>query len=115
MTTYRGSCHCGAVTFEFDGTLDALTTCTCSLCARRNALMHALPEADLRITGGRDSLTRYQFGTGTAEHFFCRTCGIYTHHRTRRRPDYFVVNAHCLEGVDVDSLPVTVFDGRNAF
>lgn len=115
MTTYRGRCHCGAVEFEIDTELDHLTSCTCSLCARRNALMHSVPEADLKILRGQDNLTLYQFGTNTAEHYFCRTCGIYTHHRTRRRPERFAVNACCLEGIELDGLPVQQFDGRNAF
>lgn len=31
MSTYTGSCHCGRVAFEVEGTI----TCNCSICARK--------------------------------------------------------------------------------
>ena len=39
VRTYRGSCHCGAVQFEVDTDFPELTTCDCSICRRKNALM----------------------------------------------------------------------------
>lgn len=41
---WSGSCHCGAVRFRVDFPISELTTCDCSLCARRNALMAKVPE-----------------------------------------------------------------------
>ena len=39
MQTWRGNCHCGAVQFEIDTDFPELTTCDCSICRRKNALM----------------------------------------------------------------------------
>ena len=36
---------------------------------------------------GEEMLTKYQFGTMTAEHYFCSKCGIYTHHKRRSSPE----------------------------
>ena len=65
---------------------------------------------DLRILAGEDRLALYRFNTGVAEHRFCSTCGIYTHHRRRSNPDEYGVNVACLEGLspfDFETVPVT--------
>jgi hypothetical protein len=83
MVTMRGSCHCGAVMFEAD-LVDGLATarrCTCSFCRMRGAVAVSAPLGGLRIIAGVDTLTSYRFNTGTAQHFFCSVCGIYTHHQ----------------------------------
>ena len=62
------------------------------------------------MTAGADALTSYRFNTGTAEHFFCSRCGIYTHHQRRSNPNEYGVNVACLEGIspfDFDSVLVT--------
>ena len=53
----------------------------------------------MTILRGEDNLTLYQWGTRTAQHYFCKTCGIYTHHRRRSR-DEIAVNLAALDGVD---------------
>ena len=81
-----GSCHCGAVRFTIDAPVDELTTCDCSLCVKRNAVMTKVPRQALTVVEGRESLTLYQWNTRRAEHFFCSRCGIYTFHRKQRHP-----------------------------
>ena len=72
------------------------------------------PVGTLRITKGADSLSVYQFNTKTAKHFFCSTCGIYTHHQRRSNPTEYSFNVGCLEGVDPFEVQnVTVYDGVN--
>ena len=62
---------------------------------------------------GLDDLATYRFNTGTAEHHFCRNCGIYTHHRRRSNPNELGVNVACLEGVSpFDFRTVQVLDGN---
>ncbi|TMH65867.1 MAG: GFA family protein [Betaproteobacteria bacterium] len=106
MQRYRGSCHCGAVAFEIETDFPELTTCDCSICRRKNALMVKVHESRFRLLSGEDSLTEYRFHTMTARHFFCKTCGIYPFHRKRVTPDYFGVNVFCLHNVDLSSIPV---------
>lgn len=106
MRTWRGTCHCGAVAFEIDTEFPELTTCDCSLCRRRNALMVKVHESRFRLVRGAEALRTYRFHTMTATHFFCGVCGIYPFHRKRVTPDHFGVNVHCLEGFDPAGIPV---------
>ena len=106
VQTYRGSCHCGAVVFEIDSDVPELTTCDCSLCRRRNALMVKVHESQFRLLRGDDVLRLYQFHTFTAKHYFCGVCGIYPFHRKRVTPDYYGINVFCLDGFDPTGIPV---------
>lgn len=83
MPTYRGSCHCGGVTFTIGAEISELTTCDCSLCRQKNALMTKAHGSALIVTSGEDLLSAYQWNTHRAKHFFCSRCGIYTFHRKR--------------------------------
>ena len=112
MARYDGSCHCGTVQFSIESDFPELTTCDCSICHRKNALMVKVPEDRLTIHAGEDNLAEYQFHTHTARHYFCKTCGIYPFHRKRVTPDVFGVNVNCLEGFDPDGIPVRATDGK---
>ncbi|WBU63751.1 GFA family protein [Paracoccus aerodenitrificans] len=115
-TPHRLTCHCGAV--ELSVTLsDGLNTkrrCDCSMCRRRGAVAVSAPLEGLEIVKGADMLTLYQFNTRTAKHYFCKQCGIYTHHQRRSNPNEYGINAACLEGVNPRDLdPVPWSDGVN--
>lgn len=103
---FTGSCHCGAVRFAIESDLAELTRCDCSICRRKNAVMVKVHESRFTLLAGAESLTEYQFHTRTARHFFCKVCGIYPFHRKRVTPDHYGVNIHCLEGVEVEGIPV---------
>lgn len=112
--TLNGACHCRTVKFTVtlpQGFASA-RRCTCSICRMRGAVaVTSTPEA-FQITQGEDHVATYRFNTMTAEHHFCSTCGIYTHHRRRSNPNQLGVNAACLEGVSpFDFREVVVFDG----
>ena len=111
---HRGACHCGAVGFTVtlsDG-LRSARRCDCSFCTMRGAVAVSVRLRDIAFIRGEADLTRYTFNTHAAEHFFCRTCGIYTHHRRRSDPEEYGVNLACLEG-ETPFLPtVTVNDGQ---
>jgi hypothetical protein len=111
-STYKGSCHCGRVSFELDAKLDNVMECNCSLCRRVGALWHGASDSSLRITGEAE-LTLYQFNTMTARHYHCRHCGIHTFSRPRLDPGRWAVNVRCIDAVDPSSLPLRRFDGDN--
>lgn len=116
METKKGSCHCGAVEFEVDleNGFGELRRCNCSLCRRKGAIIASVPLNRLRVTKGADMLTLYQWNTMTAKHYFCRVCGIYTHHQRRSNPNLFGFNLACIEGVDPFSFgDVEVSDGAS--
>ena len=112
----KGTCHCGAVVLEVTLT-DGLTTarrCDCSFCRRRGAIAVTAALSGVTIVKGADNLTLYQWGTRTAQHWFCKTCGIYTHHRRRSNPNEYGVNVAILDGVNPRDLdPVPWSDGVN--
>ena len=110
---YRGSCHCGAVRFEAEGELTAVEACNCSICIRTGYLHWYLPPEGFRLLTSADAIATYRFGTHTAKHHFCRSCGISPFRRARSNPEDVDVNARCLEGVDLERLEVKRFDGRN--
>jgi hypothetical protein len=112
MSAHQGSCHCGAVTFRIDAEIVELTTCDCSLCVKKNALMTRVHESALTIVKGEEALTLYQWNTRRAKHYFCRHCGIYVFHRKRSQPDHFGVNVFCLDGFDPSSIPVRATEGK---
>ncbi len=64
-----------------------------------------------RLLQGQDALATYQFGTGRALHHFCRYCGVASFYRPRAKPENYMINVRCLEGVDLDSLERVRFDG----
>jgi hypothetical protein len=111
--TYRGSCHCGRVTFELDAELKRVTECNCSICRRKGALWHGAADTSLRILSGESDLVLYQFGTKTAKHYFCKNCGVGPLSRPRLNPAMWAVNVRCLDGVDPKALPVSTFDGEH--
>ena len=96
----KGSCHCGAVHFEVDGGIEEYRRCNCSICRRKGAIMVTARKADFRLVAGADNLSLYQWNTNTARHYFCKTCGIYTHHWRRSAPQYGF-NLGCVEGVKI--------------
>jgi len=110
---FMGSCHCGAVRFRVDAIIDELTTCDCSLCSMRNAVMLKVPELALTVIDGQEMLTLYEWNTRRAKHYFCRRCGIYLFHRKRAAPDHFGINALCLEDFNPESVPVRATEGAN--
>lgn len=108
------ACHCGFVRFRVrlvDG-FNSIRRCTCSYCRMRGAISVSAHLEDIEFIQGEDGLTLYQFHTGTARHYFCKTCGIHTHHQRRSNPSQIGVNVACMEGLSpFDFLEVQVMDG----
>jgi hypothetical protein len=111
--TYEGGCHCGAVRFRVTADLGTVTCCNCSICTKKGFLHLIVPPEQFELLRGKDELTTYQFNTKTAKHTFCKHCGMHPFYVPRSDPDKIDVNARCLDGIDVATLPVKQFDGRN--
>lgn len=93
-------CHCGAVKLEATLKSDRFepSRCTCSFCRRRQAGNVSAAVNQVKILRGNEVLTLYEFGTGTAKHFFCSVCGIYTHHQRRADTSEIGINLGCIDG-----------------
>ncbi|HLY37721.1 MAG TPA: GFA family protein [Candidatus Binatia bacterium] len=115
MRTHTGGCHCGRVRFELTTDLAQarVSECNCSICRRKGYLHHIVPRDRFRLVAGADDLTSYRFGTMTAQHHFCRHCGVASFYVPRSHPDGIDVNVRCLDDVDLGTLQIEQFDGRN--
>ncbi len=110
---YRGSCHCGAVSFTVEAprTLD-VERCNCSICTKGGFLHLIVPAVNFTLVTGEEALVSYTFNTGVARHTFCRHCGIKPFYTPRSNPDGIDVNVNCLD-TRPQAIRITEFDGRN--
>jgi hypothetical protein len=75
--------------------------------------MGAAPRSAFSLTQGQDLVSTYTWNTHEAQHYFCRVCGIYTHHVMRGETTTVGLNMACIEGVDVYALEnVSVGNGK---
>ena len=110
----EGGCHCGAVRFaaELPEAVELLD-CNCSICSLTGFLHLIVPHDEFELMRGADALTSYRFGTGAAEHVFCRTCGVKSFYQPRSHPGAWSVNYCALEAPPGLSVTTRSFDGRN--
>jgi hypothetical protein len=76
----HGGCHCGNLSLSFVPThaLAELPSraCMCTFCRPRRIRWTADPAGRVEISiGDARELSRYRFGTGTADFLICRRCG----------------------------------------
>ena len=112
---YTGSCHCGRIRFEVEGTVDGALACNCSMCARRASLLWFVPRDKLRVLTPEQDAGTYMFNKHVIRHRFCPACGIHTWGEGKM-PDgspMAAINLRTLEDFDVDSVPVKHYDGRS--
>lgn len=76
--------------------------------------MGAAPRSAITVTAGVDMISTYTWNTNEAQHYFCKVCGIYTHHVMRGEAESVGVNMACIEGIDVFALgEVEVGNGKS--
>jgi len=109
----EGGCHCGAVRLRVKGDLTRAILCNCSICKMKGFLHLIVPADQFQLIRGQDALALYRFNTGTAKHYFCATCGISSYYIPRSHPDGVDVNLRCVDDVDLSSVAIEAFDGRN--
>lgn len=118
-----GQCHCGNIAFVYvvaDETNGIpARSCQCSFCRKHGNVWTGHPAGALRITiANRARVTRYAFGTNTADFHVCAVCGV-TPLVTSRIDgrDYAVVNVNTFESIDPSMLrhsPVSFEDETTA-
>ena len=74
----NGSCLCGAVRYEFEGPVECMASCHCSMCRKHHGAAFATyvgcPNERLRVTAGEEVLRTYASSPSVARRF-CGTCG----------------------------------------
>jgi hypothetical protein len=114
QVTHKGSCHCGAVSYEVDADEDLrVTECNCSICSRSGYLHLIVDKEQFRLLSGKDKLTEYTFDTHEAKHLFCKTCGIKSFYIPRSHPEGYSVNVRCLDDSTIRSMHIEQFDGKH--
>jgi hypothetical protein len=112
---YQGSCHCGKVAFEVEGELHGAMACNCSICSRKGSLLWFVPRDRLRLLTAEEEIATYTFNKHVIKHRFCATCGIhpYGEGADQNGNRMAAINIRCLEGIDLNAIPVQHFDGRS--
>jgi hypothetical protein len=101
----HGKCHCGNISFSLTWEPDPVEiparACGCSFCIKHGGVWTSNPRGALEIlVKDPELVSKYAFGTRTAEFHICKQCGIVPV-VTSRIDDhlYAVVSVNAFEGV----------------
>jgi len=116
----HGKCHCGNISFSLAWDPDPAEiparACTCSFCNKHGGVWTSNPGGALKVEVKDPSLvSKYAFGTRTAEFHTCARCGIVPVVTCRIDGRlYAVVSVNAFEGIDPTLLRRTSasFDGE---
>jgi len=116
----EGKCHCGNIRYVLDwpgdGTDIGFRACGCSFCIKHGGSWTSHRDSEL-VAEIRDGslVSKYRFGTGTADFYVCARCGAVPFVTSRIDDDlYAVVNVNTFEGIKPSSLVRSAadFDGE---
>ena len=116
----HGKCHCGNISFSLTWEPDPAEiparACTCSFCVKHGGVWTSNPKGVLKVAVKDPSrVSRYAFGTRTAEFHICMSCGVVPVVTSRIDGHlYAVVSVNAFEGVEQSLLrraPAS-FDGE---
>ncbi len=116
----EGKCHCGNITYVLHwpgaGTDIPVRACSCTFCTKHGGVYTSHHDAELAaMILDEDLVSRYRFGTETAEFYLCSRCGVVPFVTSAIEDNlYAVVNVNSFEGIDPScfSRAVTDFDGE---
>ena len=113
-TTHTGSCHCGNVAFQVEGTIDSGLACNCSMCSRRASLLWFVPRARLKLLTPESAAGTYMFNKHVIKHRFCPNCGIHVYGEGKdpKGNEVAAVNLRCVDGIDLNAIQVHNYDGK---
>ena len=119
-TTTRGSCHCGAVHWEFRGLIPDATICNCTVCRRYGVLWaYGYDGDEIHVEDPDGVLNAYTRGSRSLSFNFCRRCGNLVSWRGLK-PDKsgqtrIAVNLRLADPADVAEIRLRRFDGFDSF
>jgi len=102
----QGKCHCGNIAFSLSWEPSpqaiAARACQCSFCVKHGGLWTSYPAGALEVRIHDPSLvSKYAFGTKTADFHVCGRCGIVPVVTSRIDGHlYAVVSVNVFEGID---------------
>ena len=117
----RGKCHCANISFTLDWQPEPseipARACTCSFCTKHGGVWTSCPNGSLKVNVEPSLVSKYSFGTKTADFLVCSECGIaplVTSLIDGRL--YAVVSVNAFEGVAASLLKTpaaTTFDAES--
>ena len=112
---YQGSCHCGNIRFQVEGTIDNALSCNCSICQRKGSLLWFSPYNKFKLLTPAENLSTYTFNKHVIKHHFCSNCGIHPFGEgTDSKGNHIAaINLRCLEDFDLKSVTVIEYDGKS--
>lgn len=114
----QGACHCGSVSWSYEGPLESVTACNCTVCRRYGVLWaYGYENETIRASGPTSVYMRGQKHIGF---HFCPTCGCVSYWRAtvinkegKRR---IAVNVRLINDPElIQNLPIDHFDGLDKF
>jgi len=112
---HQGSCHCGQITFTYEGEVKQAIECNCSHCRRKGYLLTFGPRQALNLGVPESALATYTFNKHVIRHHFCPKCGCapFGFGKDKNGNDTVAVNVRCLPDVDLGTLRIQPVDGRS--
>ena len=117
----EGKCHCGNISFTLnwpgDGSKIPVRVCGCTFCTKHGGAWTSHPDSALAaMVRDESNISKYQFGTMTAEFYVCSACGAVPFVASVIDSHvYAVVNVNTFEGIDPSSFvrAVANFEDEN--
>ena len=113
---YKGSCLCGAVTFEITGAIEGIVMCHCSRCRKAQGSAFAtngLVDENSFSLHGEQNLTGYESAPGNMK-YFCSLCGSPILNRSAKRPGKVRIRLGTIESDIVERPGAHIFVSSKA-
>ncbi len=112
----KGSCHCGKIAFEVEGTPGDVIECNCSHCSRKGYLLWFTARDQLTLKTPENDMATYLFNRHVIRHQFCPTCGCapFGFGTDPAGKATAAINVRCLENIDLGALRRIPYAGRDA-
>ena len=105
----EGSCHCGSVTWRFDGIPASATACNCTVC-RRYGVLWAYDYEGERIAVAGATNVYMRRGDSPLGFHFCATCGCIAYWRSAQPGDRRRIAVNLRLSADPDAVANVVVD-----
>ncbi|TWG90655.1 hypothetical protein L598_006700000120 [Mesorhizobium sp. J18] len=112
---HTGSCHCGQIKFEVEGTFEEVNECNCSHCSRKGYLLWFVPRGRLSLKTPESAMSTYRFNKHVIDHHFCPNCGCapFGFGKAPDGAEMAAVNIRCIEGIELSGVKRIPVDGRS--
>ncbi|MCB1196959.1 MAG: GFA family protein [Deltaproteobacteria bacterium] len=114
----KGACHCNNIRWSFEGQIERVTSCNCTVCRRYGGLWaYGFKDQNIIVAG---TTREYVRGDAALGFHFCGVCGCvaYWLGRFPNTDGHFRIAVNmrlALEPEHIQSIPIRHFDGLDKF